>query len=1302
LNEWREKISTALGTNGRLIVDIVPEVVLIVGPQPPIDFSSPSEAQNRFNLAFQNFVRVFAEPDHPLVLFLDDLQWADSASLRLVEMLTESRESRHLLVIGAYRDTEVGPAHRLIPVLERLERRGAVVSYLPLPPLALPHISRFLVDSLKCSPERAQSLAELVLAKTRGNPFFMIEFLYSLYKDKLLRFVPPSVLLKDRRYLTGRWQWSTERIKSLSITDNAAELMADKILSLEGEARRVLTLAASVGNQFDIETLSFISNKPPHEVSSILGKAIAEGLILPVGDSSMLMELSGAAGPVNWRAVECRFAHDRIQQALTSLIPESERTSIHLRVGKKLLENLGADLNDERVFNVVNQLNLAVDLITSREERRRLAELNLIAGERARETVAYQQALRHLELGIELVGQGGWEELYDLTLALHLNAVEAAYLNTDFEKMESLAEIVLKRARTPLDKVRIYEIRMQACIGRNKLKESVQMAVEALELIGLRFPRNPRKLHLVWGLLRTKLALRFQPMERLAALPHMTDAHKLAAMRLLTVAACAFFGFPRLYPLLMFKMVTLSVKYGNAPVSPFAYASYGAMSCGLFGDIGLGRELGDFAMTLMEKLNVTAHKAKTLVVVNCLIKHWHAHLKDTLDPLSEAYRVGVETGDFEYASLAAHACCSHSFFVGRQLRDLEHEMASFGLSIAQLRQKTVLNLNRIYRQAVLNLMGLAANPVELAGESYDETDMLRMQDNAADRTTLFIIYFFKLMLCYLFEDYTGALKNAEKAEEYADGALSTYLISQFWFFGSLARLALLPSLNPLQRETTLRRVFTGRRKMKKWARFSPMNHLHKFFLLEAERCRALGRDRKALEYYDRALQLARSHDFLVDEALTNFLTAKFFLARGKAYFARAHMIDARYGFQRWGATAKVRDIDEKFGALLAGSVVVRRSGIRGDDVDSVSLSVNSPVNLDLGSVLKASQAISSEIVLNRLLDKLMRIVIENAGARKGFLILKDSSGLKVETRASLEAGSGPRPGSVPLENCRDLPRAILNYVSRTKLRVVLSDATSSTIFAMDDYVRREKPKSVLCLPLIQHGELTGILYLENDLSAGAFTPERVQVIELISAQAAISIEHARLYSELEKSDARRKFLSKRIIDLLETDRKRIAMELHDDIGQMLTTLKMDLEWIAGHSKAADSALEFRFASALEKAVQAIKGVREIAYRLRPSVLDNLGLLPSMQNLINDLNATASMDIHFFSRNVPKRLDPDAETAIYRVFQEALTNAIKHSQARHVHISFVASPSFRFIVKRNQQVMRNQYVIGCAAYPLKVT
>jgi histidine kinase len=443
-------------------------------------------------------------------------------------------------------------------------------------------------------------------------------------------------------------------------------------------------------------------------------------------------------------------------------------------------------------------------------------------------------------------------------------------------------------------------------------------------------------------------------------------------------------------------------------------------------------------------------------------------------------------------------------------------------------------------------------------------------------------------------------------------------------------------------------------------------------LLEAERHRVLGRDRKAQECYERALQLAHANDFVAEEALTNYLTAKFFLAKGKKYFARAHMIDARYGYLRWGATAKVRDIDRKFGRFIARSKDEGGTGIQIEDAGSMQIGpVPSSDHLDLASVLKASQAISGEIVLDRLLDKLMQIVVENAGARRGFLILKDSSGLRVETGVSLEAGDSPFPNSLPLNQCHELSQAIVNYVSRTKESIVLGDATIDNIFAMDDYVRREKPKSVLCLPIMRHGDLTGVLYLENCLSSGVFTPERVQLLELISSQAAISIEQAKLYSELEKSNSRRKFLSKRIIDLLETDRKRIAMELHDDIGQMLTTLKMDLEWILGHSRAGDASFDFRLMSALEKAIQAIRGVREISYGLRPSVLDNLGLLPSMQNLINDFNRTANIDIHFFSRNVPKRLDPDAETAIYRVFQEALTNVMKHAQAKHVHISFVA-------------------------------
>jgi signal transduction histidine kinase len=579
---------------------------------------------------------------------------------------------------------------------------------------------------------------------------------------------------------------------------------------------------------------------------------------------------------------------------------------------------------------------------------------------------------------------------------------------------------------------------------------------------------------------------------------------------------------PKLFPLIVFRMVRLSVTYGNIPLSAQAYAMYGIILCGAVGDIDTGYQFGTLASNLIEQLNARELKASVTYMVQTFVRHWKEHIRETLQPLVEGYQIGLETGDLIFGTLNAQGYGFQAYWLGAELTGLEREMAKYSDAIRHLKQAQALNINEIYRQLVLNLLGRAENPCRLIGESYDEEAELPLRLQANDANTVSFIFSSKVVLCYLFQEYHQAIEHAAVAEKYLDSLLGTAAIPAFHMYDSLARLAVFLDAEESEKKNILERVAANQDKMKLWAQHAPMNFLHKFHLVEAERARVLGNESEAREQYDRAIDLAREHEYVNEEALANELAAKFYLARGQVRIAHHYLRDAHYAYLRWGAMAKVRDLETRYPQFFETRVAPNLY----QPVTPTSIiytEQHMSTALDTRSVLKASQAIASEIVLDRLLARLMRIVIENAGAQRGVLILKRDGQLVIEAEGTVDEAEGTVENvrvlqTVPVGAHPSLPMAIIHYVERTKEYLVLSDATQEPVLATDPYITKEQPKSVLCTPLVKQGKLTGMLYLENNLATGAFTPDRVEVLNLLAAEAAISIENAQLYKNLEEAN----------------------------------------------------------------------------------------------------------------------------------------------------------------------------------------
>ncbi|MBW4518573.1 MAG: AAA family ATPase [Scytolyngbya sp. HA4215-MV1] len=1098
LQQWRSRLLAALGSNGQLIVDVIPEVELMLGKQPPIPEVGGTEAQNRFNRIFQQFIRVFCSEEHPLVIFLDDLQWIDSATLKLVELILLDDQIQSLFLIGAYRDNEVLPTHPLTVLLERLRKQGAVLQEIILTPLRLEPLTQLIAETFYQNTDTVRSLAKLVLRKTEGNPFFVNEFLRMLHSENLLTFDAEQ----------RNWQWNTAQIEAQAITDNVVELLLSKLKKLSEATQQLLQLAACIGAEFDLETLAIVCGKLPKAVFQDLLTAVQAGFIQPISelDENLLVQ-------------EYKFLHDRVQQAAYALIDESQKQVVHLQIGRNLLEKTLPERLSDRLFEIVDHLNHGIELVTDQGERDEIARLNLLAGQRAKGSIAYSTARNYLAVGRQWLEAATWHTNYKLTLALYVETTEIAFLCGDFEDVERWAEIVLQHVKTVLDSITVYRVKIQANIAQNQPLQAVDTGLQILQQLEITFPKQSShpdtrtELDIITSLLDEKT------IEDLSRLPNMIEAEKLAAMQILSdITIAAKFAAPNLLLLITSKQVNLSILYGNASVSPFSYTIFGLILCGLVGDIESGYQFGQLALRLLSRPNTHPLKARTLFMAYEHVLHWKEHVKESLEPLLEIYQIGLETGDLECAAYCAHCYCFQLYAVGKELAEVEYAMTTYNEAISQIKQKTALTWNQTFQQAIANLMGYSANPIHLIGRFYNEEDELPKHEVANDGTAIFDTFFNKLYLCYLFSKYAQAIENSDIAEPYFIPIMGTPLGPLYYFYDALARLAIYPGSSTEVQAEIFKKVTATQEKMKRWAYYAPMNYLHKYYLIEAEKARVLGQLLEAEEFYEQAIQGARDNEYLQEEALAYELAAKFYLDRGRSKFAQTYMKEAHYCYERWGAIAKVKDLETRYPQFFPQSSGGNDTAIH---TTSGTTSNTSPIAFDLETVLKASQAILSEIELDQLLDSLIRILIENAGAQTGCLILENAGAWTIEAACELNDGEHVCAAQVlqSLPTANRLPESIIQYVIRTHETVLLNDATREGHFINEPYIRYNQTQSIFCLPLLNQSKLVGVLYLENQLAAGAFTPERSQVLNLLSTQAAIAIENAKLYSKLRASES---------------------------------------------------------------------------------------------------------------------------------------------------------------------------------------
>ncbi|MBF0450514.1 MAG: diguanylate cyclase [Candidatus Magnetomorum sp.] len=1095
LSQWRKKIQAALGENGQLMINVIPEIEWIIGEQPDIIKLSPKELQNRFEHTFQNFMMTFAEADHPLIIFLDDIQWMDTTSLKLLQLILTNSDNI-LFFIGAYRPRKLSEDHPIFEAIKQIEQARISVTTIPLRTLSSIHINQFLCDTFRCSTNYAQALTDVVMNKTHGNPFFIKEFITSVYEKRFIRLT------------TNGWEWDISNIKQTETTDNVVQLMSDKIQRLENHTRLLIQAAACIGAEFSMDALTHIVSSEQIDVNRCINEAIHEG---------MIVECEYPKSDFGSCALKAyRFVYDRVYQAAYALMTDTTRQAFHKKIGQFLLEKNKDDYKKAKIFDIVNHLNMSILTCTDPNEKVQLARLNLKAGLRAKTSTAYDAALIYFIIGISLLTEDAWEVYYSLICSLHLEASETAYLAGNFDEMVRLSEEVLTHSHQLMDQAKVYEIRLQACKMQDKKKEAIEIGQKVLAMLGVSIPKRANKISAIIAIARIYFRMSGKRIEHLIELPKMTNPEQLLIARILTFVGTAFYlTTPEILPVIVSEQIRIFTKYGNSPVSSASYAAYGMILCGMLNDLDNGYQFGRLAISLLEQFQTKEYWAKTLFRTGSFILHWKEHVRNSLPLLEDACANGIETGDIEFSIFSRYVHGVYSFLAGIELSVVKKNIQTFLDKYPQLKHLTAQNYRNLVQQLLENMMSSHDQPWILSGQFYQEEKMMPVHIQNNDRTLISIVYFAKGYLNFLFYRFEEALDCLEKANPYISGIVSTFVVPCYYFLDALTRLALYEQLSRCEQRKQLKIIISDQKRLKYWSKHSPMNHLHRYHLIQAEIHRVRKEIAEAMIHYDKAILLAKENQFLNDEALTNELATRFYIDNQKKKHAIPYLLESYNAYHQYGAVAKTEHLLHQY-PYINTFIRTMNQKISWHPLSSSNMSCqNTGKEIDLLYIMKASTSISEEIVFSRLLEKLMTVVIENAGATRGCLILVQDEQLFVEAEIVNEKHENIHIASIPLFTRDDLPEQLINYVKRTQTDCVLDNAVIEGDFTDDRYIQRQKIHSVMCIPILHHGAFTGLLYLENNHMKGAFTANHVQTLKLIASQAAISIENAKFYNRLE-------------------------------------------------------------------------------------------------------------------------------------------------------------------------------------------
>ena len=1126
---WRRALladlAAAVSPNLGLLVELVPDLEQLVGPQPPVPPLPRTEAQNRFQIALINFVKVIAAT-RPLVIFLDDLQYGDASTLNLIRWLATSRDLKRLFVVGAYRSNEVDVGHPLRLTLNEIAETRTIHE-LKLQPLNLASVKQLVGDALHTDTADCAPLAELLQEQADGNPFFLTELLKTLAQSRAIAFAPDL----------GRWRWSLDAARASGINANVVDFVVAKLRRLPAETQKALQLAACIGNTFDLRTLSIINEQSLDDTARSLMPALQQHLIAPMNADYKLVGIASGQEAAHADAAGVnpvyRFQHDRVQQAAYALIDEDRRQAVHLSIGRLIQTHADAQEREERLIEIVGHLNNGRRLIADPAERISLARLNLAAGVQAQRSSAYEAAINYQRIGQELLPGDSWTSQYRLTMDLAIEFQQCAYLTSRYDEAESWLQNILAHAGTTMEKAEILSMRTRQYATTGRMAESIDAAIMGLSLLGMRITANPSRRAVGREKALVKRNLAGRRVADLIDAPAMTDRAQILAVRLLMeIFAAAFLsGSGNLFPFLVLKSVNLSLQYGNSPETAFSYAAYGMLLCGALDEPALGYEFGKLAVAMNDRFDDIALKSRVIYLHAMFVMHWSEHWSNMTPWFRRGIEAGYQSGDLLYLAYSAQDCVIWDPRLDLDAAASEH--ADLLTIVRDCAYQDSFDSGSLFLQMQRNFLGLTDGLYSMNDAMFDEERCLEGMLKRRFMTGVANYHIYKAEIFFFYGDYASALAHVREQDRLMASVMSLPQLVRFRIVAFLTLAALLPEMTVAEQERTRSRLQEQRLVMSRLAAHCPDNFRHPSLIMQAELARLAGRTERAIALYDQAIEAARRYEFRRDEAMANELAARCLLAAGRRKASEGYLRAARNLYDRWGARRKVARLDDEFPQVLKLAGVTRAVGTS-DMLTSSTTPVDS-AELDMASIMKASRAISSEMVLDQLWIITMRIMLENAGGQRGCIIVWKGGQHVIEGLTEIgDEGSTGR--SIPLagpEGALTVPVSVVYAVLNGGDAVVLNDAATTREFARDAYFHSRKPQSILCVPFNRHGAAAGAIYMENSVASGVFTADRIEIIKLLAAQTAISVENAELYQgQARLIEAQRRFVPNQFLESL--------------------------------------------------------------------------------------------------------------------------------------------------------------------------
>ncbi len=1139
LEAWKTKILRALGRNGAVITEFIPELEWLIGKQNPVDPLSPKETENRLHMVVRDFIMAFPGKGHPLVIFLDDLRWADSSSVELLRYLSRNANLKNILFIGAYRENEIDENHPLMSILKEINEEDVFYRHISLLPIERNQIIKLVADTLSTGEERVVGLVEILYRKTAGNPFFLEQLLTLLHEEGHLFF----------NLQENRWEWDIDAIEKLEPGEDVLELLLMKLQKLPEGTLKMVKLASCFGNKFDIKTLSEVCSITEDETVSLLKPAVLNNLILVTADEAngvytqeVQQEEIMASSSFKPAHKTFEFLHDRVQQAAYSLLSEEEKKKWHLNIGRIILKNTSLNNLEDKILSIMDHFNRSLNLISDPEEKLELAEYNLMAGWKARDSAAYDAALNYFRCGMSLLPNDAWEKAYELTYEIYLELAQAEYIYSNVDIAEDLFNTVIKKARNELEKATVYSLKIVLYAGVGNYSEAVRTGIEALTKLGIKIPLYPTKFDYLKELILYKWLMRRKKIEDLAELPEVKDPVKKKISELLSrLCSVTISSYPDLFGFIVIKAGNYAVRYGNSEMASVGFAGYGITFGSILGDYLAGERFTKVCIRLVERYDKSSSKCIIYFVIGSLISHWTQHARKSIEYLEKAVKSGIEAGD---VLIIGHSHClllEFSYFIGTPLEEMTEIIEKKSEIAGRLRHDT-LHINvAIYREVISALREIGEDTLKSVSRNFQNNNFVKIAEN--DHTCLATFCFAKMQLSYMAGDYRDALSAALEGYAYKDSILGFMISEEYIFYFSLVIAANYDKMSLKEKIFYMRLLNKNLRQLKKWAQACKENFLHKYLLVAAETARIWNKKEKSMALYDNAILHARESGYLQDEALANELAAKFYLSNGMLKIAKMYMTDACLCYRKWGVYAKVKQLKKEYSGVLAGvfseeSTVNEKENIL--DVNENVLDVDEKNQKEYGKsnkefsnngvskleadtsktdeyggmpdiqtkdlpdmqiIYKSIESISEITDLSEMLKSFVDIAVQSAGAERGYLIFERDGELYIEAAKDNEYDVNFGE-AVPLEEHDRISKPVARYVARTLETVVLNCEDRLGIFEDDPYIERANIKSVACLPLLFQGIPVGLLYLENGKTAGVFTPERIEILKLLSAQIA--------------------------------------------------------------------------------------------------------------------------------------------------------------------------------------------------------